>query len=528
MDKIRVLNIITVVALLAAVAAGNSVGEEDVASDLKKHIHPDVLYHRNPLPAENNAYTFWIQAIEKMKEISEEFPEIREAYKKVQRTQRMFSDTELDTSVKMWVQLNRETFELFDKGLKKGKCQFPERHLLDKNYKMPDLGSFREFARLLCYKGRMLALEQGRYKDAASQFKRVLDFGHLIRSGEGGFLEHMSAQAIEQRGLQEIEWLARKKDVPSGILIDLIKHAELRDNYFDYIPATIRIEFTTDIFNIIQHVPDDREGMISLINDEKGHIFEYIPSVLFHSPGWDDLIDAETEGERKSIRKKNREAANKVFRLILEVNPDPLNKAETLKTASRFYADCIKMVERDTPERKNFIKRSYRSVMGIPKDGKKNNAEINILPDFDGTSIIKDMELIKELEEKIYNNTASAEDISKARQYFTESKNPMGSIILTTVFFSIMPLNTYYHYNWEYEGTKALLAVQVYRKKNKRLPASLQELVNTGILPRVPYDIGSDNPLKYSKERKLIWNVGYNLKDDRGSEHDDRVWKIDE
>jgi len=37
MDKIRVMNIITVVALLAAVAAGNSVGEEDVASDQLHH-----------------------------------------------------------------------------------------------------------------------------------------------------------------------------------------------------------------------------------------------------------------------------------------------------------------------------------------------------------------------------------------------------------------------------------------------------------------------------------------------------------
>lgn len=527
MDNIRVIHIIIFVAALAAAAVGNSIEEDDVRSDLKKHIRPDVLYQRDPLPADNNAYTFWTRAIEKMKKNAEEFPEIREAYKKIERKRKMFSNTELDTSVKMWLQLNREVFELFNRGLEKGKCRFPERHLLDKNYTMPELGPFRELARLLCYKGRMLALEQGRYKDAAAQFKRVLDFGHLMRSGEGGFYEHMVAEAIEERGLQEIAWLARKEDVPSGILMNLIKHAELRDNYFDYIPATIRVEFTA-IFDIIQHVPDSREAMISMINDKEGHIFAYIPSVFFHSPGWDDLINAETEAERERIRKKQKEAVNKVFRLILEVNSDPLNKGETLKTASAFYAGVIDIIKHDTPERKNSIKKIYGDVAEITEDGQKNNTEINVLPDFDGTSIIKDMELIKKLEKKIYNNTASAEDISKARQYFAESKNPMGSIILSTVFYSIMPLKMYYHYNWDYEGTKALLAVQVYRKKNKHLPASLQELVNAGILPCVPYDIGSDNPLKYSRERKLIWSVGYDLKDDRGSAPDDQVWKIDE
>ena len=65
-------------------------------------------------------------------------------------------------------------------------------------------------------------------------------------------------------------------------------------------------------------------------------------------------------------------------------------------------------------------------------------------------------------------------------------------------------------------GLRLLIACQRYERRNGRLPAKLDELAPEFIeaVPKDPFD---GQPLRYSAERRIVWSVGKNLKDDGGS-----------
>jgi hypothetical protein len=68
-------------------------------------------------------------------------------------------------------------------------------------------------------------------------------------------------------------------------------------------------------------------------------------------------------------------------------------------------------------------------------------------------------------------------------------------------------------------GLRLLIACQRYERRNGLLPAKLDDLVPEFIeaVPKDPFD---GQPLRYSAERRIIWSVGKNLKDDGGSKMD--------
>lgn len=70
--------------------------------------------------------------------------------------------------------------------------------------------------------------------------------------------------------------------------------------------------------------------------------------------------------------------------------------------------------------------------------------------------------------------------------------------------------------------TKALIAIRAYRNDNGDYPDSLDNLVPR-YLESLPLDYFDGQPLKYSKEKKIIYFIGKNLADNGGSTGED--WK---
>ena len=60
------------------------------------------------------------------------------------------------------------------------------------------------------------------------------------------------------------------------------------------------------------------------------------------------------------------------------------------------------------------------------------------------------------------------------------------------------------------------------RFKHGRLPDNLNELVPE-FLPSIPLDDFDGKPLRYSRERRLIWSVGRDLIDSSGSNSSPKV-----
>jgi hypothetical protein len=58
------------------------------------------------------------------------------------------------------------------------------------------------------------------------------------------------------------------------------------------------------------------------------------------------------------------------------------------------------------------------------------------------------------------------------------------------------------------QATRALVALEIFRKRTGRYPDSLATLVSKGILASQPYDEMADGPLRYSLAKGLVYSVG--------------------
>ncbi|MGB9877802.1 MAG: hypothetical protein ACPLPS_08555, partial [bacterium] len=74
------------------------------------------------------------------------------------------------------------------------------------------------------------------------------------------------------------------------------------------------------------------------------------------------------------------------------------------------------------------------------------------------------------------------------------------------------------------EATATLLALRAYKKDKGHLPDNLSELVPE-YLPEIPIDPFDGKPLRYSKEKRIIYCVGKDLIDSGGSIGERGSWK---
>ena len=76
--------------------------------------------------------------------------------------------------------------------------------------------------------------------------------------------------------------------------------------------------------------------------------------------------------------------------------------------------------------------------------------------------------------------------------------------------------STFCQVKFSTEATAVLLALRAYQKEKGRLPDSLNELVPE-YLSHLPLDPFDGKPLRYSKEKKIVYCVGRDLVDSGGN-----------
>jgi hypothetical protein len=117
------------------------------------------------------------------------------------------------------------------------------------------------------------------------------------------------------------------------------------------------------------------------------------------------------------------------------------------------------------------------------------------------------------------------------------SGNPVGQILYYMAMPAVMPaLATKSKGDVQLQATRTILALRACQLTHGNLPPDLSALVPE-FLDAVPVDDFDGQPLRYSPERKIVYSVGKNLKDDggddRGSDapefqrHLDLVYKFD-
>jgi len=117
------------------------------------------------------------------------------------------------------------------------------------------------------------------------------------------------------------------------------------------------------------------------------------------------------------------------------------------------------------------------------------------------------------------------------------SGNPVGQIL----YYMMMPavassLEKKSRGDVQLQATRTMLALRAYELLHGRLPPDLTALVPE-FMDKVPIDDYDGKPLRYSADKKIVYSVGKNLKDDGGEErlaghasdssHPDWVFRID-
>lgn len=75
---------------------------------------------------------------------------------------------------------------------------------------------------------------------------------------------------------------------------------------------------------------------------------------------------------------------------------------------------------------------------------------------------------------------------------------------------------------------RAFIALRITRKETGAYPVSLDAAVAAGLLAGEPKDFFSGQPIRYSAERRLLWSVGEDGKDDDGDKRRDLILALPE
>jgi hypothetical protein len=69
------------------------------------------------------------------------------------------------------------------------------------------------------------------------------------------------------------------------------------------------------------------------------------------------------------------------------------------------------------------------------------------------------------------------------------------------------------------------MAIKAYQIENRKIPTTLNELV-PNYISKIPEDSFNGKPIRFSTEKKVIYSIGEDLKDD-GGEKEDIALKIE-
>lgn len=128
----------------------------------------------------------------------------------------------------------------------------------------------------------------------------------------------------------------------------------------------------------------------------------------------------------------------------------------------------------------------------------------------------------------------SDEAVSRAAPLFQKMENPVGRLLASLPDFNGRILQRALEAETRSRALATVISIRRWALDHGgALPDSLQRLVDAGLLPALPMDAFSGQPLHYSSRRELMWSVGPNARDDDGKRDagfevaaDDPSWSI--
>ena len=213
-------------------------------------------YTRVPLPAADNAYNFWTNALGHLGPPDDERTEA--AFRLAADLSKPLPTGDAKRDLAEWVKAQDPSLKQISKGIRIGKLQFP---VVDfTNITTAALLPIRHVARLKTVAAR-LDVDRADFVSAAGECLDVYRMGRMVSSGEGSILHSLVGDAVQSIGLSGLRWLATQDAVPSAVLERVVKDLPEAGPGDPALAQTLRVEFSTATVPGIQAMGADTLGL---------------------------------------------------------------------------------------------------------------------------------------------------------------------------------------------------------------------------------------------------------------------------
>jgi hypothetical protein len=483
-------------------------------------LDPKVVYHRLPLPDEENAYPLWVEACQcsvppPRLSSDEEVPGLNTAGcgPAWSSDQPGLPEGEDGARLLVWIEQNRRALDLIEAGIDRGRLQFPDIRCPEEFNRGRELIlALRDLSRARSMRIRQF-LTRGDDAQAVNDAVRLLQIGDMYSNGDGIVIDYLAGMALAGIGTDRIRRLA-KRQISEFLLQKLLSVVEVSLNSPDGLAHSILVDCWKTAAPRIRRMPD--EGSLEQIVD--GLLSECYSDgpLTCDSP---PLPDAQ---ERISWRRSR----------ILELfdgHPRLFDEAATLALLEQRLADVMAEIAsacdgfgwrvRGLLQRRSRLSRSQslaretsiwpsQLAPGYPLEwcGEHERARHEIgeigelLMAFGGESA----------------EPLSRHDLEIAREKLRRITNPIGAMMVQYRGPDTIAIPAMINRRSTLSAVKALLAIRIFEERTGKLPAALSDLVKQRIINTLPQDPYSGGPLRYCPRRQIVWCVGKNGRNRRG------------
>jgi len=438
-----------------------------------------LLYEAKPVTDEDNAIYLWRRAAKVQLKADDR---IKEVIRYAWEPGAVVPSDEDQAAIQYWLEQNREALLLMEESLKKPAAQW-----LAKNGEevQPELWALVTLTRARMVQAARLA-EQDQYQDAAALLEGNLRLSQRAIESDAALIHYSVGASVRTTTERAILRLANHRAAPLRVIERLLKALptlESETNTFDH---ALRAEFT---------------------------IYEY-PGVDIN---WFAKAWSQSEA-RNLVSLMYPEEFQRPFMVLTDpglvaLHPKPFDEIAGIARAAETY-------------------RRYRtnafSLWADRAEADEESAEET------NRQFLTEIEPLMELvaEEPLPLNPKA---ITKARALFLALPDPIGRILQCKNSLLSCDDSRVFKNRTEREAVRLILALILFERQHGQLPVSVSASVEGGILPRVPWDFFANAPLKYSKERRVIWSFGEDAEDDDADGTPgapwsglDAVWQIPE
>ncbi len=302
--------------------------------ELLKHVHPEAVYRRTPLPDDQNALGPWREAI-KLYVPPDENDSLWASliYGEEGQSVAFPADAEGDR-LREWLDRNQPALELLETGIQRGRLQLPERHGDD----IVDLDSdiaiqVAPLFRILFVKAKRSRAD-GIPAEELQSLVLMLRMGEMICNGDGVVIHYMMGCSRRKSALNGIRRLADCSGTPASVLRGLLAAIEKSIAAPDGFEQSLRADFYYWTLEKLDTV-DDRNNIEELV-DQILKVFypnNYISFDSFDSSNEPQVIvpsDDRLEWRRKKIVS------------LLRGHPRPLDTIATIQQLGKWQAAIIR------------------------------------------------------------------------------------------------------------------------------------------------------------------------------------------